>query len=177
MMTDRFKAALEAFIRRLTRRYDYAFPWMYTVAAQNGDGSLELTPDRSEMPGLSNIAPKWGDAGTKTTVKKGARCAVMFEGGDPSKPFVLGWEHGSYSMINIGDNGRPVAHQGDLVQCGGAGTVVTLSPLSPIPSYPVIATMTPMQCLISFSMIPPTLASADPLVGVVSVGSDVVMAE
>jgi hypothetical protein len=177
-MTDRFKGGLAAFISRITRKYDYAFPWSYTVSSQNSDGTLELTPEQpSKVPGLSNIPCKWGNAGVTAKVNKGARCLVMFAGGDPGKPFVLGWEHGSFESISLGDDGLPAARQGDTVECGGPGTVVTLMPTLPIPVVtPVgpgsIVPMTPIVALISFSMVPPTPATADPLVGVISIGSD-----
>ena len=173
-MTDRMKSALESFVRRITRRYDYAGAYAYTVVSQNTDGTLELQPDAAgKMPGLSHVPCAWGDPGTTATVSKGARCRVMFADQSPEKPFVLGWENGASIVVTHGGGTQPLARQGDLIQAGGPGLVVTLMPLYPIPAPPgTIAPGTPITALISFSATPPTPASATPLYGVVGSGSD-----
>lgn len=76
------------------RELDFAKIWRCQVVSQAGDGTLELLPDSPRLRGTGiakvKIAP--GLAGTKVTVPQGAVCFVAFDGGDPSKPFVLGWE-------------------------------------------------------------------------------------
>jgi hypothetical protein len=182
-LSDRFKAGIEAFVNRIISRYEYAFIWSYEVVAQNADDTLELKPDvPSRVPGLSKVPVIWGDAGVTATVRKGARCFVSFVNGDPSMPRVLGFEHGSYTAIKAGDDGLPTARQGDLVQCGGPGTVLTIMPTAPIPVVTPtgpgsIVPMTPILGLVSFSAIPPTGATADPLYGTVSTGSSINTAE
>jgi len=182
-LSDRFKAGIEAFVNRLVGRYDYAFVWSYEVVAQNADDTLELKLDvPSKVPGLSKVPVIWGNAGVTATVRKGARCFVAFINGDPSMPRVIGFEHGSYTAIKAGDDGLPMARQGDLVQCGGPGTVVNIVLTAPVPVVTPagpgsIVPPTPILGLVSFSAIPPTGATADPLFGVVSTGSSIVTTE
>ena len=173
-MTDRMKGGLEAFVNRIVRRYDYSGAYAYTVVSQNTDGSLELQPDDvKKMPGLSHVPCTWGDPGTTATVSKGARCRVMFADQSPEKPFVLGWENGSSIKVTHGGGTQPLARQGDLVQSGGPGLMVTIIPTLPIAGTPTgILPLTPIVGMISFSTVPPTPASATPLYGVVGSGSD-----
>lgn len=178
LLSDRFKGALEALVTRITGKYDYAHCYTYTVVSQNSDGTIEAAADvPSKVPGASNFTIAYGNPGETVTVTKGARCLVMFENGDPSKPFILGWFNGGLAMLTLGGGSQAVARQGDLVQSGGPGTTVTLTTLLPVPAPGfAIAPGTPIQALISFSSVPPTPASADPLYGAISTGSGKVKA-
>jgi len=129
-MTDRLKSALEAFVRRLVSRYDYAFAYSYTVESQNDDYTLELKPNQPKLaPSLSAVEILWSDPAHRCKVKRGAQTFVMFPDGSPANRFAFGFKHGDFESVSIGENVSPIARLGDLVESGGPGTYVMLIPL------------------------------------------------
>ena len=130
-LTDRAKSAIEAFVTRLTSKYDYSIVYSYTVEVQNSDGSLELRPVRHEKcPSLSKVEILYGTPAEKVKVKKGSQCYVMFADADPSKPFAFGFRHGDYEQLDLGDSAVPMARIGDIVQSGGPATICQFSALT-----------------------------------------------
>src|SRR5690242_14832304 len=100
-LSDRAKAGLSAFIRRvvgldiLGPRVDYLALYAAKVVVQNGDGTLELQPDDTRLPGYSSVPIRYGIPGVTATVSANARCLITFAGADPQKPIVVGWEPGT----------------------------------------------------------------------------------
>lgn len=175
-LSDRYKAALESLVTRITGRYDFAIPYACAVISQNGDGTLELKPDSSAMPGLSNVPIRYGSPGVTATVSAGARCIVAFENADPSRPVVVGWDPTSpLILLNFGGGNQPVARVGDMAQGGGPGQLVYIFPTVPIatPGGP-IPTGTPIIGYISFGSTPASLVAGDPLYSVITSGADLV---
>lgn len=167
-LSDRFKAALEALVVRIAGKYDYAVPYACAVVSQNNDGTLELKPDSSLLPGLSNVPIRYGAPGVTATVTAGARCFVVFENADPSKPVVAGWDLSSpLVMLTLGAGSQPVMRVGDMVQSGGPGQLVWITLTAPIPAPGfVVAPATPIIGFISFGPTPASAVSGDPLFGV-----------
>jgi hypothetical protein len=116
-ISDRLKAAIEAVVKRIVGRYDYAAAYGYKVACQHDDdSSVDLMPDEStKIPPLFRVPILYGNPAEKVKVKAGAMCTVMFADCDPSKPFVFGWEYGSFESVSYGDGDRPIARKGDSV--------------------------------------------------------------
>lgn len=135
-LSDRFKAALEALVLRITGKYDYAIPYACRVVQQNSDGTLELVPEDQRFgsnqpaPGLPKVPIRYGAPGITATVQPQARVIVEFENADPARPVVTAWDPVS-GLISLVLNGgtAPVV---------GVGAVVTVS--FP-PSIPVSGTL------------------------------------
>ena len=102
---DRIMGALESFVRGLFPNIDYLALYPARVAAQNGDGTLELVPDDPRLPGLSSVPVRYGTPDTTAVVASGARVLLGFAGGDPSKPIATVWESASITSITIGASG------------------------------------------------------------------------
>ncbi len=127
-LTDRFKAGIEAFVRRLMTRYDYSGVHGYTVVSQNSDFTLELKPDDPKNdPALSSVPIKYDSPSNRVTVEAGATCNVMYTNMDPSRYFAFGFDPGDYELIEMGTDGRKIATVGSLVQSGGALTYALLT--------------------------------------------------
>ena len=142
---DRSTEDLEYFINRRTAKYDYALVYSYIVVSQNSDKTLEVKPeDPSRTPDISSVPIFYDNPATKVTVKKGAVCRVRFVNGDPRRPEAFGFAHGdsSYSLLELGDNGFPLARQGDLIAVVGVGLVITCAGAG------VLTAGTPLPCVL-----------------------------
>lgn len=141
---------------------------------------IRMIADRCELQavsradGLPDILPisMWGAPGVHAKLSPGAEVLVAFVEGDRAQPVVIAFgPKGSSAfvpeLITIADGDLPIARQGDLVQCGGTGTVVTFAPLNPTPGPMVPGT----PYLISFSVTPPVPGLASPLYGSIAMGS------
>lgn len=176
-MSDRFKASLEQFVRRIVGKYDYAIPWACKVVTQNGDGSLELAPDDTRMPGLSNVPIRYGAPGMTATVGNGARVIVEFENADPSKPVVTAWDLSSpLVMLTFGGGSQNVARIGDLAQGGGPGQMCTITLTLPAAGTPGgLLPGSSVTGFISFGATPPppdpSGLTAAPLYSVITTGA------
>jgi hypothetical protein len=147
--------------------------YRYRVLRMAGD-RVELQAVR-KVAGLPDLIPvsMWpGVAGAHAELSPGAEVLVEFIEGDRTQPIVThfagkdGVGHVPVALVLCGGT-QAAARQGDLVQCGGVGTVVTLVPVSG--GGPNVLTGTPH--LISFSSVPPTPVLAAPLYGAISTGS------
>ncbi len=105
--SDRAKAGLAAFIRSvvglniLGPRVDYLAAYQCKAVSQNGDGSLELQPDDTRLPGYSKVPIRYGVPGVTATIAAGARVLLEFAGGDPQKPIATVWESASVTLLTI----------------------------------------------------------------------------
>ena len=92
--TNSSSGMLDRVLDVVRRELDFVKIWRCQVVSQHADGTLELLPENERIRGrgidLVRISP--GLAGAQVKVPAGAFCYLAFEGGDPSKPFVLGWE-------------------------------------------------------------------------------------
>lgn len=97
----------------------------------------------------------------------GEQVVLAFAGGDPTQPFIAGLGYASdYSAA------LPIARQGDMVRCGGNGTLAAFYPTATPPVPPVVALGVPF--LVSFGTLtspptPPPIQGA--LYGINSTGS------
>jgi hypothetical protein len=104
---------------------------------------------------------------------------VQFLEGDRAQPVITGFGGKGTpgyvpTTLTLCDGTLPAARQGDLVQSGGTGTLITLAPTPATPLLPGIlapALGIGLSYYVSFSAVPPTALSADPLYGAVSIGS------
>lgn len=150
-LSDRFKASIEAFITRITAKYDYFAFYGCTVVSQNGDGTLELKPDSALVPGHSAVPIRYGIPGVKATVASGGRALLGWDGGDPSKPIALLYDQSTLTSLTItassavtinapsislgGAGGQAIARQGDAI-----AVVLPFTP-QPAPGPPVPLTV------------------------------------
>ncbi len=102
MSSDRLSTALVALIRSIFPTIDYLALYPARVIAQNLDGTLELQPDDSRMPGMSSVPIRYGVPGVTAKVSSGARVLLGFAAGDPSKPVAELWESATVTEINLG---------------------------------------------------------------------------
>jgi hypothetical protein len=143
---DRLTRSVGAIVRHLTAHIDYFALYPAKLVSQNDDGTLELKPDDSRLPGLSKVPIRYGIPGVTVKVASGARVLVGFEGGDPAAPVATLWESGSVteltidatSDIKVNGGSAAVAREGDSVHAGfltgKAGTtpvVFTYTPYDP----------------------------------------------
>lgn len=156
--------------------------YRYRVATMNADGRVDLQAVRKQagLPDLRSTSQWPGIAGAAITLTLGAEVLVQFIDSDPSQPVITGYvgEAGpGFVPVSIALCGseQAAARQGDLVQSGGVGTIVTLMPVPPgVPAPPNAAVVCGVPHLISFDSVPPALAPtpiAAPLYGAVSTGS------
>jgi hypothetical protein len=123
---DRLTRAVGAIVRHLTAHLDYFALYPSKLVSQNSDGTLELKPDDSRLPGLSKVPIRYGIPGVTVKVASGARVLVGFEGGDPGSPVATLWELGSVTEmtidastdIKVNGGTQAVARQGDSVHAG-----------------------------------------------------------
>ncbi|MBA2724292.1 MAG: hypothetical protein H0U56_15670 [Methylibium sp.] len=174
MNLDPLAEELARFIRWVMRDVTYSKFYPCEVQRQDAEGLVDLLPDDESIrgSGLAGIQLRHGLPGWTVQVATGARVLLGFDNGDPRKPYAALWEPGSVLGISFDGGSRPVTHLGALVTCGGPGTVVTLLPLTGVGAPPNNAVVAGVPHLISFSVVPPTPASADPLFGSVSSGVD-----
>ena len=133
MNFERLKASLLGVIEAtFGRRLLYHAPYQGTVIAQSaGQVEVRLDDERMRGQGMSIVQVRHGMAGVLQTLAKGQRIVVMFDGGDPDKPFVFAFDRGdgttgvSVTQINASTSvglGNAatlgVARLGDDVDCG-----------------------------------------------------------
>jgi len=171
-LSDRIKSAIEAFVTRITSKYDYAGFCAYTVVTQNSDDTLELRPvDPKKHPPLSKVEIRFETPATRCRVKVGAECTVVFANMDPSRYFVFGgFKHGGFEELHFGDNTSAIAKQGELVYSGGAGTIIMIDGPSPLVGG------VPYPCMFG-TLTDPTSIVDGFLLGAVMTGSDKVFSE
>jgi len=134
MSADRLKAVLEAIVTRVLQRVDYLAMYPSTVILQNADGSLELKPDNPKLAGMSKVPIRYGVPGVRAEVPAGARVAIEFEDGDPSKPIATVWDPDSGVTTLIFDDGTaPIARMGDIVN--------VFFPPTPIPVVGIVGVL------------------------------------
>lgn len=147
--------------------------WPYRVVKMSGDRvELQaLSPD-SGVPNLLPIDMRCGVPGVWSRLTPGAEVVVGFLEGSVTKPTIVSFSPKGGSgfvpvEIVIGDDASALyaARRGDLVQCGGAGTMCTLTGPAAPPNGAVIMGA-PYQ--ISFSVSPMPQA---PLYGAIMTGS------
>ncbi len=171
-------SSLNRFLGGIRRQVDFAKLYPCKVATQHNDGSLSLVPDDDKMRGygVGKVRPRHGLPGFKVVVKPGARVMLGFDAGDPARPYASLWDAEGASAVDhiaFNDGMQSVTRVGDLVQSGGTGTIVTLTPVAailPAPLAPAVGIAMPY--FISFSSIPPTPLSASPLYGSVMTGCE-----
>lgn len=124
-MSDRVKRGLISLVQHLLRPTDYHAMYPARVESQNDAGNLDLVPDDSRLPGMTNVPIRYGIPGVTASVKTGSRVMIQFEGGDPSKPVATVWDASAVEYLIVGadktyigeksDDARPIAREGDTV--------------------------------------------------------------
>lgn len=153
-LLDRFLAGIRSEIG-----YSRAYP--ARVVRQNSDKSLQVVPDDQKLKssGLDKVKIRPGVPGFIPVVKAGARGAVEFENGDPSKPCVGAWEYDASKVTSVSYLGgtRAFARVGDQVQVflgigstfyfagtvGGSPATGTMTVTYVTPAYGIISTGNP----------------------------------
>jgi len=143
MPLDRIKAALAAWVEVLVgHRVAYSRLYPARVVAQNADGTVDLLTDDPVIrgEGQKSVRVAHGMAGVQQTLTAGQRCLLGFGGGDPDKPFVLGFDRGnagsSLTSVNatsiiIGSPGgslNDAARTNDLIDVGTITATVAVAP-------------------------------------------------
>lgn len=121
MNTDRVKQELESFIEHVIgRRLLFAYLWeakVVTFNATTQETELLIDDERMKGTGMSRITMRHGMPGVEATLKVNDRVHLGFSGGDPDKPFILG-----YGEATDGTEER-IARETDSVH-GGTVTAI-----------------------------------------------------
>ncbi len=134
MADDRFKSAL---VRLIRDAVPTAFLRIVRARVVAVDGAaVDTDPETPGTPQLTGITPRYGLPGVLRAVcTAGARAVVAWAEGDPSQPFVLGWDPGQLEelVFDVPGGSQPLGRTGDTVACGTlvlspAGTVVGYVP-------------------------------------------------
>jgi hypothetical protein len=92
-------------VARARRETEFAYRYRCRVVRQNGNGTVDVDVDDERMKGrgVGNCRVRAGLPGVRLVVPKGARCLVGWDDGDPSLPYVDGWEsEAPFTSIDIG---------------------------------------------------------------------------
>jgi hypothetical protein len=108
--TTTLKRAVERLLQGKQQEIDYSRVYGAKVVSQNEDGTLELEPDTDLVKGggLSKVPILLGVPGS-VQVPSGARCTVLWESGDPTKPRALLFSTAALSLLMIGGGAQFVA--------------------------------------------------------------------
>jgi hypothetical protein len=131
---DRVTRTERAIFNHFAARFDWHASYGAKVISQNGDGTLELKPDNSDIPGLTKVPVRYGIPGIEAKILPGARVMVSFDGGDPGAPVAMVWESGTITELTI----NVVPGTGKL-NLGGAGGLQVVLDGDQAGPYPVTA--------------------------------------
>jgi hypothetical protein len=102
---------LRSLLDRVRREARYYGVYSARVVSQSG-GVADCIPDDEQMrgAGLVRVPLRVGIPGTTITIPDGTRCLVGFEGGDPRKPYLAGFDYASaMTLVSIGASTQFVA--------------------------------------------------------------------
>lgn len=125
---DRLGAAFDTCVEAALPSVDYDALYTCQVISQNADGTLDLQPNSSRVPGQKNIPIRLGFPGT-LSVQAGTSMLLGWENGDPSVPFAC------LPVAGSPGSAPAAARVGDLVtitQADIAALTLTLDPSSGI---------------------------------------------
>jgi hypothetical protein len=97
------------------------------VVLQNADGLLEVVPDDTRLPGITNVPIRYGIPCVSAKIRAGSRVLIGFENGNPKAPVATVWDTASVESIVVApdktyiggdsDEAHPIARVGDMVEC------------------------------------------------------------
>jgi hypothetical protein len=145
--------------------------WRYRVIRMRAERvELQALSRASGLPDMVSVHMAPGAAGWHAELTPGAEVLVEFVEGDRSQPVISGFAgkngqgHVPASVTVMGGS-LPAARQGEIVMCGGLGTVACFAPVPPAAGGP-LATGVPY--LISFA--PSFVPEQAPLYGSILTG-------
>lgn len=106
--SDNAAEPLRAFVRETMRGVELLAVYTGQVALQRPNGTLDVYPDDKRLPPLTSVRVRVPVPGAKLRVTAGARCQVVFEGGDVRQPVATLYEPGAAD--------KPVGRVGDEVE-------------------------------------------------------------
>lgn len=113
---DRLKGAFAALTRAVMSKVDFFALYPCKVLKQNSDGTLELKPENSKLPGFSQVPIRYTVPGMRVELTGkdlgGCRALVGFDGGDPRKPFVAHFVGPDLTTLDVGHNPVDYAMRG-----------------------------------------------------------------
>lgn len=98
---DRLKAGLAAVVNGLLYRVDYLALYPAKVNAQAANGTLDVTPEDTRLPGMAGVPLRLGLPGCKATVQAGGRVLLGFEAGDPRRPVATIWDAATVTKLEV----------------------------------------------------------------------------
>ncbi len=157
------KRLIESFVGR---RIDYAQMYPSKVNAQNGDGTLDITPDDERMrgDGLKNIAITYGLPGVTATIPSGGKVNLYFRNGDPKEPRAALFEGSGVTTVEVGGGTEPVL-RGDAFVSALDTFVDALNVyiVIPVPTAPQTATWA--DAVVAFKLVLSTTAKSTTIKG------------
>lgn len=138
---DRFKLSIANVVRALIPSVDYLrahYPGR--VLKQNADGTLQIRPDATTLPDMTDVPIYSGVPGMTVEVAAGARVYVAFSEGSPQKPIAHLWESASVTRLNI--DATQIVLNGGTKTVARKGDAVSFTLTSPPGGGPVTGTIT-----------------------------------
>lgn len=153
--TTRLLDAFSTLVRRIMQGAKLHVRFLAAIVSQAADGTVAVKFDRGEVAGTDGIPIRLGLPGFKVKVPAGARAAVAFEEGDPTRPAVVGFDAGS-SVTEVAFDGgtKGVARVDDSIDAGTLLVVISGTP----PAVTAITHYAPGATLPAFA--PPTFSIA-----------------
>lgn len=99
--SDRVLGPLRSIIRGATARADFFVLYSAVVNSDNGDETLDFTPEDARLPSQSKVPKMYGVPGLESTIASGSKILFGFANGDPSKPYVAMYDSTSATKVSI----------------------------------------------------------------------------
>ncbi len=90
-LVDRSRGATEALVAKVGAGGMYRALWP-AVVKTSGSSTVDVQPENSRIPGLSDVPVRQGLPGVRVEVESGQRVRLGWDDGDPRRPFVALWD-------------------------------------------------------------------------------------
>lgn len=99
--SDEIKRGIQSIIRATFPNMDFLASYPCKILAQHANGSLDLQPDDTTIPGHQNVPIRYGIPGISAKVAVGGRVHLEFANGDPSHPVATIWEAATVTELDV----------------------------------------------------------------------------
>ena len=161
----RLLQAFSAIVRETLPNLDYFGVYLYEVFSWNESAqTADLKPvGNQKLPQVTGVQARLPAMQVK--LAPGDQVLVGFQDGNSSQPFIAQLSYSSSYATPLN-----AARQGDMVACGGTGTLAMLIPLPPN-SSPTVLPNVPYLISFGSATFPPLPAPQGMLPGIVTTGS------
>jgi hypothetical protein len=113
---DRLADALAAVVAQAQRPLDYFALYLGRVVAQTGK-TIDVAPEDTRLPSMGRVPLLMGVPGWDATIPAGGRVLVGWSGGDPARPYALGFDgETTLTQLTLGGAGAQAAALGTALK-------------------------------------------------------------